>query len=158
MYSPDKKATMAWQFSAKEGFPKMQAGFDNEPKDQSRLLKTEMDGIIIVNTYIPQGYSPESEMFRYKLKWFERLRGYFEKNFKPTDPVIWSGDFNVAPEDIDVYDPEGLIGHVCFNPEVTKAFKRFVNGDSRIYFASTAKRPVNIHSGITGKGERSRAI
>jgi exodeoxyribonuclease-3 len=103
---------------------KVSAGFENEPKDESRLLKAEIDGIIIVNTYIPQGYLPDSEMFEYKLKWFERLRKYFEKNFKPTDPIIWLGDFNVAPEDIDVYDPVGLIGHVCFNPQVKKALKK----------------------------------
>jgi exodeoxyribonuclease III len=109
---------------SKKKLSKTQAGFDDEPKDKSRLLKTEIDGIIIVNTYIPQGYSPESEMFQYKLKWFEHLRGYFKKNFKRTDPIVWLGDFNVAPEDIDVYDPVGFLGHVCFNPDVKKALKK----------------------------------
>ena len=69
-------------------------GFDNEPKDQARLIKTEIDDIVIVNTYIPQGYSPESEKFEYKLKWFKRLGRYFDENFKPTRPVLWVGDFN----------------------------------------------------------------
>lgn len=99
------------------------AGFEDEPKDESRLLKAEIDGIIIVNTYVPQGYLPESQQYLYKLKWFERLRNFFIKNFKPSDPVVWMGDLNVAPEDIDVYDPVGLRGHVCFNPDVTEALK-----------------------------------
>jgi len=98
-------------------------GFDNEPKDQARLIKTEIDGIVIVNTYIPQGYSPESEKFEYKLNWFKRLRRYFDKNFKPTSPILWVGDFNVAPQPIDVYDPEGLLGHVCFRPDVHKVLE-----------------------------------
>ena len=96
-------------------------GFEDEPKDQPRLVRVEINGVVIVNTYIPQGYLRESEKFDYKLKWFKRLRRYFDKNFKPSEPVLWVGDFNVAPEPIDVYDPEGLSGHVCFCHEVTDA-------------------------------------
>jgi exodeoxyribonuclease-3 len=99
-------------------------GFEDEPKDQSRLVKAEINGIVIVNSYVPQGYLPESEKFEYKLNWFSRLLAFFDKNFKPTDPVLWVGDFNVAPEAIDVYDPVGLSGHVCFHPDVHKALKR----------------------------------
>jgi exodeoxyribonuclease-3 len=100
------------------------AGFEDEPKDESRLLKAQIDGIIIVNTYVPQGYLPESQQYIYKLNWFERLRKFFEKNFKPAEPVLWMGDLNVAPEDIDVYDPIGLRGHVCFNEDVSNALKK----------------------------------
>jgi exodeoxyribonuclease-3 len=98
-------------------------GFDDEPKDEARLVKAEINGIVIVNTYIPQGYLPESEKFEYKLEWFRRLRAYFDENFEPSDAVLWVGDFNVAPEPIDVYDPERLLGHVCYHPEVHKALK-----------------------------------
>jgi len=98
-------------------------GFKDEPKDQARLIKAEINGVVIVNTYVPQGYLPESEKFEYKLGWFSRLGEFFDKNFKPSDAVLWVGDFNVAPEAIDVYDPEGLLGHVCFHPEVHKALK-----------------------------------
>ena len=104
----------------------VQFGFDDEPKDEARLIKTEINGIVIVNTYVPQGYSPESEKFEYKLNWFKRLGEYFKKNFKPTDPVLWVGDFNIAPERIDVYDPDALSGHVCFHPEVHKALKKIM--------------------------------
>ena len=100
-----------------------QFGFDNEPRDRARLIKTEINDIVIVNTYIPQGYSPESEKFEYKLKWFKRLGRYFDENFKPTSPVLWVGDFNIAPQPIDVYDPEDLLGHVCFHPEVHKVLE-----------------------------------
>ena len=78
-------------------------GFEDEPKDEARLIKAEINGIVIVNTYIPQGYLPESQKFEYKLNWFSRLLAFFEKNFKPTDPVLWVGDLNVAPQPIDVY-------------------------------------------------------
>lgn len=100
------------------------SGFDDEPKDQARLIKSEIGKIAIVNTYVPQGYSPESEKFEYKLNWFNRLLKFFDRNFKPTDAVVWVGDFNVAPQPIDVYDPKGLSGHVCFCPEVTEALHK----------------------------------
>ncbi len=102
----------------------VQFGFDDEPKDQPRLIKAEINGIVIVNTYIPQGYLPVSEKFEYKLNWFNRLLTLFDKNFKPTDSVLWVGDFNVAPEPMDVYDPEALLGHVCFHPDVHKALEK----------------------------------
>ncbi len=101
-------------------------GFNDEPKDEARLIKAEINSISIVNTYVPQGYLPDSEKFQYKLNWFDRLLSFFKKHFKPTDPVLWVGDFNVAPEPMDVYDPEGLLGHVCFCPEVTQALNKIV--------------------------------
>jgi exodeoxyribonuclease-3 len=101
-------------------------GFDDEPKDEARLITVEIAGIVVVNTYIPQGYLPESEKFEYKLNWFNRLLTFFDKNFKPTDPVVWVGDFNVAPQPIDVYDSKNLLGHVCFCPEVTEALNRVI--------------------------------
>jgi len=101
-------------------------GFDDEPKDQPRLVKAEINGIVIVNTYIPQGYMPESEKFEYKLNWFNRLLTFFDRNFRPAEPILWVGDFNVAPEPIDVYDPEGLLGHVCFHPDVHKALSEVI--------------------------------
>ncbi|MFC1738730.1 exodeoxyribonuclease III [Planctomycetota bacterium] len=111
---------------SKKDIAKTSFGFDDEPKDESRLIKAEINGIVIVNTYIPQGYLPESEKFDYKLKWFNRLRKYFDKNFKPTDPILWVGDFNIAPAAKDVYDPETLSGHVCFHPDVHKALNEIM--------------------------------
>ena len=99
-------------------------GFDEEPKDESRLIRAQIDGVIIVNSYVPQGHSTDSEKFQYKLRWFERLLDYFRQNFSPEDAVLWVGDLNIAPEPIDVYDPDALAGHVCFHPEVRAALKK----------------------------------
>jgi len=116
-------------------------GFDDEPKDQPRLVKAETNGIVIVNTYIPQGYLPESEKFEYKLNWFKRLLTFFDKNFEPADSVLWLGDFNVAPEPIDVYDPEGLLGHVCFHPDVHKALNEVVQWGFSDLFRKHCREP-----------------
>jgi len=99
-------------------------GFEEEPQDQARLITADIAGVSIINTYIPQGRDIESDMYQYKLQWLERLRIYFKKRFKPTEPVIWLGDFNVALEDKDVYSPETLRGSVCFNAQLTEHFKK----------------------------------
>jgi len=99
-------------------------GFADEPKDEPRLIRAHVDGVVIVNSYVPQGFSADSEKFQYKLKWFERLLDYFRGNFSPDDAVLWVGDLNIAPEPIDVHDPETLEGHVCFHPEVRAALKK----------------------------------
>jgi len=111
---------------SKSAISNVEFGFPDEPKDEARLIKAEINGIVVVNTYIPQGYLPESVKFTYKLNWFSRLRKYFENNFSPTDSIVWVGDFNIAPLPIDVYDPQGLLGHVCYHPDVHKALNEVV--------------------------------
>jgi len=98
------------------------SGFDSEDfKENARIITVYINDLPIVNTYIPQGTSPDSERFQYKLDWFKRLKVFFTENFQPDKPLLWVGDFNVAPESIDVYDPEMLLGSVGFHPEEHKA-------------------------------------
>ena len=94
---------------------------DGDAKEEPRMITVFIDGIPIVNTYIPQGTAPDSERFQYKLEWFHRLHDYFSTHFQPSEPLVWVGDFNVAPEPIDVYDPDKLLGSVCFHPDEHKA-------------------------------------
>jgi len=116
-------------------------GFGDEPKDEPRLVKAQIRGLDIVNTYIPQGFSVESERFTYKINWFKRLRHYFEKHFKPSDPILWVGDFNIAPDAIDVYDPEGLLGHVCYHPDVHKVLANVISWGFVDTFRMHSDRP-----------------
>lgn len=99
-------------------------GLDSEPKDPPRIATAKIGEVTIVNTYIPQGFEPESDKFRYKLDWFDQLLSYFGNNFKPTDLLVWLGDLNIAPEPRDVHDPQGLLGNVCYHPQVHKAFQK----------------------------------
>ena len=112
---------------SKHKLSNVEFGLGSKPKDEARMIKAKTVGIIVVNTYIPQGYEIESEKYQYKLDWFERLLGYFKKHFKPTDKLLWMGDFNIAPEAKDVYDPVVFAGHVCFNPELTDLLKKFTD-------------------------------
>lgn len=119
----------------------VQYGFDDEPRDEARLIKAEIEGITIINTYVPQGYLPDTEKFEYKINWFNRLHKFFDRNFKPAQSVLWLGDFNVAPEAIDVYDPEGLWGHVCYHPRVQQALSEVVRWGFIDAFRMHCKEP-----------------
>jgi len=95
-------------------------GSDNE---DVRIVRTDVAGIPIINTYVPQGYSILSEKYAFKLAWFSRIRGYFDRNLDPQKPAIWLGDLNVAPEPIDVYHPDRRVSDVDFHIDARKAFQ-----------------------------------
>jgi exodeoxyribonuclease III len=98
-------------------------GLDSAPNDPDRLVAAQFDGMLILNAYVPQGQDVDKPQFAYKLAWLKRLKKYLQKNYQPEDKVILCGDFNVAPENIDVHDPKRILGHVSFNPEVWQAYE-----------------------------------
>lgn len=100
----------------------VQFGLDDTPRDETRLLSARLGKITVVNTYVPQGREVEHPMYRYKIEWFARLRRYFDRRFKPTDLVLWTGDLNVAAEPMDVHNPDERGNHVCYHIDARKAF------------------------------------
>lgn len=95
---------------------------DDGPTDEARLIRADFSGISVINAYVPQGRDRDALQFIYKIEWFKRLKHYLTRFLTPDKPVIWLGDLNVAPENIDVHDPRRLLGHVCFTPEVWEAY------------------------------------
>jgi exodeoxyribonuclease-3 len=112
---------------SKHKLAKVEFGLDSEPKDEARMIKAKTAGITIITTYIPQGFEIESEKYQYKLDWLKRLLQYFKKYFKTTDKLLWLGDFNIAFEAKDIYDPVGIDGHVCFNRQLSQTLKKFTD-------------------------------
>lgn len=100
---------------------------DNAEPDDPRLAHIEIDGVSIVNTYVPQGYLIDSPKYPIKLEWLRRLKRYFDTHLKPTDRVIWCGDMNVAPSPLDVHHPEKHDDHVCYHIDARKAYEDVVS-------------------------------
>ncbi len=73
---------------------------------QRRILASTIDGTRIVNLYVPNGQSVGSEKYDYKLRWLAALKDFLVDQHRHHDKVIVLGDFNIAPADEDVYDPE----------------------------------------------------
>lgn len=72
---------------------------------QKRFVAATVNGVRIVNVYIPHGTKFGSEKFDYKLDWIKRLRKFFDERFNEDDSVLLCGDLNVAPHELDVWNP-----------------------------------------------------
>lgn len=75
---------------------------DDAPK---RFLAGTVNGIRVVNVYVPHGTKFGSDKFAFKLDWIKRLRKYFDKNYRPNENVLLCGDLNIAPHEMDVWKP-----------------------------------------------------
>ncbi|MGV8074018.1 MAG: exodeoxyribonuclease III [Syntrophobacteraceae bacterium] len=100
---------------------------DGRDDIEARMLAALVDGVWVVNTYVPQGRSPDDPAFQYKLDFFYRLELWFETRFDPSQPVVWVGDLNVAPSELDVFDPKRMDGMVGFHPAERKALTKVVD-------------------------------
>jgi exodeoxyribonuclease III len=80
-------------------------GFADE---QARVIAGTVNGIRVVGGYFPNGQEPGSEKFAYKMRWLDALREWLRSELHTHDKLVLMGDFNVAPEDRDSYDPVGL--------------------------------------------------
>ncbi len=81
-----------------------------EPDGEARIISAECGGITVVCVYVPNGRELEHDHYQYKLRWMKQLKQHVVKIAKPTGDVIVTGDFNIAPDDIDVWDPAALVG------------------------------------------------
>ena len=95
-------------------------GEDRE-QDPARLALARIGGLSVACTYVPQGKEMGTPDFAYKLDFLQRLRRLFEAKFKKDGLLLWTGDINVVPTDIDVTHPENKRQHVCVCQEVRDA-------------------------------------
>ncbi|EYF06597.1 exodeoxyribonuclease III [Chondromyces apiculatus] len=102
--------------------------FDTDVADaQRRMIAATVEGVRIINVYVPNGQAVGLPAFAYKLEWLDRLRQEVAAHQKPTEDVLICGDFNVAPEPIDVHDPKRWEGKVLFHPDERAALKRLMD-------------------------------
>jgi len=88
----------------------------NDP--QRRLLAASVDGVRILNAYIPNGQEIGSDKFAYKLRWLNAMRDYLAGEMATHDKLILLGDYNIAPADLDIHDPSRWQGKIlCSDAE-----------------------------------------
>lgn len=98
-------------------------GFDDE---QARLIAATVGGLRCVGGYFPNGQSPDSDKFAYKMRWFDALHDWLAGELLRHPQLVLMGDFNVAPEDRDVHDPAAWAGQILCTPEERAQFGRLV--------------------------------
>ncbi len=84
---------------------------------QKRYIAATLGSIRLINIYIPNGSAAGTLQFDYKLNFIAKLRSHLEEGHTPKTPLVLVGDFNVAPEARDVYDPVAMDGEILFHPQ-----------------------------------------
>ncbi len=97
---------------------------DFNPFDEARMVSATCGGIRVVSLYAPNGRAPGTPFYAGKLAWFERLSRWLAETCDPTEPLVLGGDFNVAPDDLDVYDPAAFVGSTHVTPDERRAMAR----------------------------------
>lgn len=90
----------------------------------ARLIAATINGIRVINVYVPNGQAVGSAKYRFKLEWLHRLRTFLDEHHRPSDELLLCGDFNVAPEERDVHDPNLWRGRLLFSDEERRALER----------------------------------
>lgn len=93
---------------------------------QQRVIAATIEGMRIVCAYIPNGQSPDSDKYLYKLNWLRTLHAWLEQESKIHPQLALLGDYNIAPEDRDVHDPAAWIGSVLVSEPERAAFNRLL--------------------------------
>ncbi len=98
----------------------IQDGADDE---QARLIGATVAGVRLYCLYAPNGQAVGSDAYEYKLNWYARLRRWLAAKHPPGEALLLCGDFNVAPEDLDVWDPRLFAGQTLFTDPEKRAFR-----------------------------------
>ncbi len=104
-----------------------QRGLPGDDSDeQARYLEAEVGGITICNLYLPNGNPQPGPKFDYKLAWMERLRARMAELWAREVPTVVLGDFNVIPQDKDVWSPKAMADDALMQPASRDAYARLL--------------------------------
>ena len=95
-------------------------GFADE---QARVIAGTVGDVRVIGAYFPNGQAPDSDKFVYKMAWLEGLRAWLRSELERHPKLVLMGDFNIAPEDRDVYDPVAWAGQIHCTPEERAHFQ-----------------------------------
>jgi len=85
--------------------------------DMARVITGTVGGVRVIGGYFPNGQAPDSDKFVYKMRWLDALRGFVASEMARHPQLLLMGDFNIAPEDRDVFDPVAWAGQIHCTPE-----------------------------------------
>ena len=104
--------------------PKTPDVTDDEPLAEARMISASCGGVRVVSIYAPNGRAVDSPFYQAKLTWYERLARWLIEACDTGGALAIGGDFNVAPEDADVWDPAACHGGTHISPPERTAFAR----------------------------------
>ncbi|MFH1177631.1 MAG: exodeoxyribonuclease III [Acidobacteriota bacterium] len=103
---------------------RLELALPGDPGDEeARFLAATIGQVRVIDVYVPNGGEVGIDRYFFKLSWYRRLRTYLESSCRATDLLVICGDFNVAPEDRDVWDPEKRRGKILFSEPEKEALQ-----------------------------------
>jgi exodeoxyribonuclease-3 len=96
--------------------------------DQKRLISADFSGVKIINVYVPNGSALGSDKFEYKINWLNCLASFLDEQEKKGELICLMGDFNVAPSNLDIHDPEKYEGGIMASELERSALKNVLKG------------------------------
>ena len=105
----------------------VRCGLDGEPgDDQARYIEARCGWLRVASIYVPNGTSIDSDKFDYKMRFFTRMEIRFRELMDNEEAFVLGGDYNVAPDPVDVYDPDACAGDICYHMDERRAFRRLL--------------------------------
>jgi exodeoxyribonuclease III len=95
-------------------------GFADE---QARVIAGTVAGVRTIGAYFPNGQAPDSDKFAYKMRWLDALHAWVKAELALHPKLVLMGDYNIAPEDRDVYDPVAWAGQIHCTPQERAHFQ-----------------------------------
>jgi exodeoxyribonuclease III len=147
---------------SKVGIADVETGFGADVEDpyegEARFIAATCGGIRIASVYVPNGRDPATEFYARKLVWLDRLADWVTGRHEPSQPLLVAGDWNVAPEDLDVWSPAKMAGSTHVTPEERAKLAhlrdwgmvdcfRAVHGDTGGLYSWWDYRAGNFHKG-----------
>lgn len=97
------------------------------PRDEARVVSATCGGVRVASVYVPNGRSPDHEQYGFKLEWLEQLSGHLDAACDAAADVVVCGDFNIAPDDRDVYAPERFAASTHVTPAERDALAKLLD-------------------------------
>lgn len=94
---------------------------------QRRILAATVHNFRLVNLYVPNGSTVDSDKYQYKLMWLQKISAFIKSELENFPKLAVVGDFNIAPEDRDVHDPVDWLGSVLVSPLERQAFQELLS-------------------------------
>jgi exodeoxyribonuclease-3 len=118
-----------------------------DKQEQSRTISADItykDQIIkIISVYIPNGNPVDTEKYKYKIEWLKSFEDYLSKQNKLKNKIIIGGDFNIIPNEDDVYNPKDWENDALYRIEIRKFFRNMLNEGYNDAFRLINKKPNN---------------
>ena len=118
-------------FLSKINIDKINIQFFKDEKNQSRIIvgdiKNKSKIIKLINIYVPNGNPVGTEKYNYKKDWYDSFNKKIKKTLAENENIIIGGDFNIIPEEIDVYDYKKYENDALFKLEMRKKYRELVN-------------------------------